>query len=145
MRIVALKNWIELAKTLVKGILLGAALLFVVAGTLNTLVRLPTRGQTCVGFAPGTMAQLLLGIGIAFFCGGSRRHSSPALAVHARHAHDDQRGQARASGTGRQSTDPHNASAPPRAGGGRAGAGAKAGDLLHQRPGSGDRASLCAG
>ena len=65
-RIFALKNWIELAKTLVKGVLLGSTLVIVVAGTLNTLVRLPICGEGCIGFVFGSMAQLLLGIGIAF-------------------------------------------------------------------------------
>ena len=66
-RIVALRNWIELAKTLVKGILLGSTLVIVVAGTLNTLVRLPICGEGCIGFVFGSMAQLLLAIGIGFF------------------------------------------------------------------------------
>ena len=65
-RIFALRNWIELAKTLVKGVLLGSTLAIVVAGTLNTLVRLPICGEGCIGFVFGSMAQLLLAIGIAF-------------------------------------------------------------------------------
>ena len=66
-RILGLKNWIELAKTIVKGLLLGSTLVIVVAGTLNTLVRLPICGEGCIGFVFGSMAQLLLGIGIGFF------------------------------------------------------------------------------
>ena len=65
-RIFGLKSWIELAKTVVKGLLLGSTLIIVVAGTLNTLVRLPICGEGCIGFVFGSMAQLLLGIGIAF-------------------------------------------------------------------------------
>ncbi|MEH2628713.1 type III secretion protein U [Bradyrhizobium sp. AZCC 1719] len=65
-RIFALRNWIELAKTVVKGVLLGSTFVIVLAGTLNTLVRLPICGEGCIGFVFGSMAQLLLGIGIAF-------------------------------------------------------------------------------
>ena len=65
-RIFALKNWIELAKTAAKGVLLGSTLVIVLAGTLNTLVRLPICGEGCIGFVFGSVAQLLLGIGIAF-------------------------------------------------------------------------------
>jgi type III secretion protein U len=65
-RIFALRNWIELAKTVVKGVLLGSTFIIVLAGTLNTLVRLPICGEGCIGFVFGSMAQLLLGIGIAF-------------------------------------------------------------------------------
>jgi type III secretion protein U len=66
-RIFGLRSWIELAKTVIKGVLLGSTLVIVVAGTLNTLVRLPICGEGCIGFVFGSMAQLLLAIGIGFF------------------------------------------------------------------------------
>jgi type III secretion protein U len=66
-RIFGLRSWIELAKTVIKGVLLGSTLVIVVVGTLNTLVRLPICGEGCIGFVFGSMAQLLLAIGIGFF------------------------------------------------------------------------------
>ncbi|MDQ8726877.1 EscU/YscU/HrcU family type III secretion system export apparatus switch protein [Bradyrhizobium sp. LHD-71] len=66
-RIFGLKNWVELAKTIIKGLLLGSTLVIVVAGTLSTLVRLPICGESCIGFVFGSMAKLLLAIGIGFF------------------------------------------------------------------------------
>lgn len=65
-RMFGMRNWIELAKTFVKALLLGSALLFVVLGTLNTLVRLPVCGTGCIGYVFGSMATLLLAIGAGF-------------------------------------------------------------------------------
>jgi type III secretion protein U len=66
-RIFGLRAWIELAKTLVKFAVLASVLLVVVAGTWQTLVRLPVCGVACVPFVFGSLAKLLLGIAVCAF------------------------------------------------------------------------------
>jgi type III secretion protein U len=66
-RILGLKSWVELGKTLVKALLLGTALLLVVLGTWNTLVRLPVCGVSCIGFVVEGQTKLLLGIAAGVF------------------------------------------------------------------------------
>ncbi len=66
-RIFGMRSLIELIKTLVKAVALTVALIFVVAGTLNSLVRLPTCGDECVGSVFGSMAVYLLAIAGFFF------------------------------------------------------------------------------
>jgi type III secretion protein U len=66
-RIFGLKSWVELAKTIVKALLLGATLFVVVLGTWNTLMRLPVCGVTCIGFVVGSLTKLLLGSAIGAF------------------------------------------------------------------------------
>jgi type III secretion protein U len=66
-RIFGLRGWIELAKTLVKFAVLASVLLVVVAGTWQTLVRLPVCGVGCLPLVFGSLAKLLLGITVCAF------------------------------------------------------------------------------
>ncbi|KNY19787.1 EscU/YscU/HrcU family type III secretion system export apparatus switch protein [Methylobacterium sp. ARG-1] len=66
-RMFGVKALVELAKTLVKALLLGGTLLFVFLGTWNTLVLMPTCGTGCLGFVITTQTKLLLGIGVCAF------------------------------------------------------------------------------
>jgi type III secretion protein U len=66
-RIFGMRSLIELLKTLFKAAALTVALIFVVAGTLNSLVRLPTCGDGCVASVFGSMAGYLLAIAGFFF------------------------------------------------------------------------------
>ena len=133
-RIFALKNWVELAKTIVKGVLLGSALFFVVAGTLNTLIRLPACGEELYRIRVRQHgATAARDRHCLFPRRRTARHSAAALAVPARHADDDQRGQARASGSGGQSANPAHPPPPPRGGRDRARDRAAARDAVHRR------------
>ena len=69
-RMFGVKAWVELAKTVVKAALLGAALLLVFLGTWNTLVLMPTCGLGCLGFVVSTQSKLLLSIALAAFLAG---------------------------------------------------------------------------
>jgi type III secretion protein U len=66
-RIFGLRGWIEFAKTLVKFAVLAGVLLVVVAGTWQTLVRLPACGVGCIPWVFGSLAKLLLGITVCAF------------------------------------------------------------------------------
>lgn len=66
-RIFGVKALVELAKTLVKALLLGGALLLVFLGTWNTLVLLPTCGIGCLDFVVGTQTKLLFAIAVGAF------------------------------------------------------------------------------
>ena len=66
-RMFGVKALVELAKTLVKALLLGGALLLVFLGTWNTLVLLPTCGVGCLGFVVGAQTKLLLAIAVGAF------------------------------------------------------------------------------
>jgi type III secretion protein U len=66
-RILGLKSWVELVKTVVKALLLGSALLVVLLGTWDTLVRLPVCGVKCIGFVFGSLTKLLLGTAVGIF------------------------------------------------------------------------------
>jgi type III secretion protein U len=61
-RIFSMRSVIELVKTLLKAVVLGATFLFVIMGMWKTLVYLPVCGIGCVGFVVGTQAKLLMGI-----------------------------------------------------------------------------------
>lgn len=66
-RLFGMKNWIELAKTLIKILLLTAAFLVVMLGTWKTLVFLPACGFGCFSFVVGTQTKLLLMIAAGCF------------------------------------------------------------------------------
>jgi len=66
-RIFGPRAWIELAKTLVKFAALASVLLMVLAGTWQTLVRLPACGLGCLPFVFGGLAKHLLGIAVCAF------------------------------------------------------------------------------
>jgi type III secretion protein U len=66
-RILGLKSWVELAKTIVKALLLGSALLVVLLGTWDTLMRVPVCGVNCIGFVFGSLTKLLLGTAVGIF------------------------------------------------------------------------------
>lgn len=66
-RMFGLRGWIEFGKTLLKAGLLGLALVLVLSGTGNSLVRLPICGIGCVPYVFGSIATALLAIGAIFF------------------------------------------------------------------------------
>lgn len=66
-RIFSMRSIIELVKTLLKAVVLGATFLFVIIGMWKTLVYLPVCGMSCVGFVVGTQAKLLMGIAAGAF------------------------------------------------------------------------------
>jgi type III secretion protein U len=66
-RIFGLRGWIELAKTVVKAVLVGSVLLLVVVGSWEPLVHVPSCGIACLSYMFGSLAKLLLGIAICVF------------------------------------------------------------------------------
>ncbi|MCJ2013134.1 EscU/YscU/HrcU family type III secretion system export apparatus switch protein [Methylobacterium sp. J-076] len=66
-RLFGVKGVVELAKSLVKALLLGGSLFVVLRGTWRTLVLMPTCGLNCFSHVIGTQTKLLLGIGVGAF------------------------------------------------------------------------------
>jgi type III secretion protein U len=66
-RMFGLRSWVEFAKTLLKAALLTTALVLVLLGTGNSLIRLPVCGIGCVPYVFGSIATALLGIAAVFF------------------------------------------------------------------------------
>lgn len=66
-RLFGMRSWIELAKTLIKTLLMAAAFLLVILGTWKTLVFLPACGMGCFSFMVGAQTKLLLAIAAGCF------------------------------------------------------------------------------
>ena len=66
-RIFALKNWIELAKSTVKVLLIGAALLLCVLIGLDLLMKAPGCGEGCIAWALVTLVQPMIAAAAIIF------------------------------------------------------------------------------